>query len=120
MKRFIIYSVLVVILTVGGILLYAGMNASSLVAQYKPEIEKMASQALGTKVALGNLKTTIFPETEIVVDELLVGEKGSGETLSLKNLTVKVALAALLSNDSISLSFQSLIPRLQLNVRNQD
>ncbi len=97
MKKLLIVIVILVVL-IGGVFAYALMNANSLVATFKPDIEKGASEALGAAVTLGNIDVSVFPTTKLIVDSFEVAEtKGSKDTLKLNNLTFRANLMSLLS-----------------------
>lgn len=92
LKKLIILAGLLVIAVVG-VVVYAASNANSLIAQYKPDLEKAASEAVGSPVTLGELSVSIFPTTKVEVSELNVGAK---EKLSLKNFYLSLGLMDLL------------------------
>ena len=97
MKKKLLIALAIVLVLVIGVLGYAAINANSLIARFKPDLEKIASETLGSKVSLGTLSVSVFPETRVVVDEFKVLPKGGvGEGLTLKNLTMKVGLMPLL------------------------
>lgn len=92
LKKLIILAGIIVVVIIG-VVIYAASNANSLIAQYKPELEKAASQAVGSPVTLGQLSVSIFPTTKVEVAELQVGSK---EKLSLKNFYLALGLMDLL------------------------
>lgn len=93
-KLFIVLVILLII--VGAVFTYAAMNANSLIAKYKPDLEKVASDAVGSPVTLGVLTTTVFPTASIKIGEFKVGSK-PGDSFTLNNLVLKIKLLALLS-----------------------
>lgn len=98
MKKFLIFVVLLVfllIVAVGGGLAYAVMNANAIAQQYKPELEKMASDALGSTVTFGNISATVFPTARLEVADTKL--ESDGQALTLDNLVLRVALMPLLS-----------------------
>ncbi len=93
MLKKVIIVVGILVLLVGGAIIYAASNANSLIAQYKPDLEKAASEAVGSPVTLGALNVSVFPSTKVEVSELTVGAK---EKLSLKNFYLSLGLLDLL------------------------
>lgn len=76
---------------------YAAYNANSLIAKFKPDLEKIAADTLGAPVTIGNISTSLFPGVEAVIDELKVGGSGSAsERFLLKNLSLHLRLLPLL------------------------
>ncbi|MEZ4753972.1 MAG: AsmA family protein [Bdellovibrionota bacterium] len=96
MKKVLIISILALILIVGCIFSYLAINSDSILASFKPQLEKLASEKLESKVALGKLSLSVFPETSIKIDKLTMTQPGS-EKLSLNNITLDVSLLPLLS-----------------------
>ncbi|MCB0335632.1 MAG: AsmA family protein, partial [Bdellovibrionales bacterium] len=97
-----------------GLVLYAGSQAGVLVTAYKPEIEKAASQALGSQVHLGKIDLKLFPSIRAEVDNVSVKNKGSqAQGLSLSNLLLGIELMPLLSGkleiSSVSLESPALV-----------
>jgi hypothetical protein len=104
MKKLLLIVGIVGAVVVGGSLLIA-YNAGSIVTAMKPQLEQVASDALGAKVTLGNLDLSIFPSTRITVDELSVAGRAledptvadrPREAVTLKNVTLHVRLLPLL------------------------
>jgi hypothetical protein len=98
-KLFIILFLLVflVIVAVGGGLAYAIMNANAIAKQYKPELEKMASDALGSKVTFGDISAKVFPTARLAISKAQL--ESGGEKLTLDRLSLNVALMPLLQRD---------------------
>lgn len=97
MKKLVIAVILLVVLiivVVGGGLVYAVTNANAIAKQYKPELEKMAGEALGSKVTFGEISASVFPTAKLVVDDTRV--ESDGQAMTLENLTLRVALMPLL------------------------
>ncbi len=92
MKKILI-ALVVILLVLAGVVAYAVMNAGALVTRFKPDIEKAASQSLGTPVTLGKIDVAVFPDTKLIVDEFSVGPKK--ERFTLKNLTFHANLFSL-------------------------
>ncbi len=89
--------VFLVILVVGGGLAYAVMNANAIAKQYKPELEKLASDALGSTVTFGDISAKVFPTARLVIADAQL--ESGGERLTLANLSLNVALMPLLQRD---------------------
>lgn len=94
MKKLLIVLVVLVVVVVG-LLVAAVMNANAIAQRYKPDLERMASDALGSKVTFGAISASVFPRAKLVVDNTTV--ESGGETLTLANLTLRVALMPLFS-----------------------
>ena len=93
MKKLII-AVAVLVVLGAGVLLLAVVNANAIAQRYKPDMERLAGDALGSTVTLGAISVSVFPTARFVVDEVTL--ESGGETLTLANLTLKVALLPLL------------------------
>lgn len=91
MKRLLILALIIVGCALGT-LAYAFVNINFLIASYKSDLEKMASNAIGAKVALGELRASIFPNTAIKVSQVNVGAE-----LGFKDFSLQVNLIPLLS-----------------------
>lgn len=96
MKKLLI-AVVVLVLVVAGVLVFAVMNANSIAQRYKPDLEKMASDALGSTVTFGSISASVFPTAKLVVENTTV--ESEGETMTLDNLSLRVALIPLLSRN---------------------
>ncbi|MCH7959948.1 MAG: AsmA family protein [Candidatus Hydrogenedentes bacterium] len=96
MKKILIaFAVLMV--CVGGVLAYAAFNANALIESYKPEMEQIASDLVGSPVSLGAIKVSIFPRAKLLVDDVRVGGTDpSSEGLSLGSLSLRIKLLPLL------------------------
>src|SRR5262245_3718297 len=100
MKKKLLIGLGIVALLIGGVMVYAASNANRLVNQYKPDIERVASNTLGSKVTLGALDVNVFPSVNAKVDQLQISPKsGVGDGLTLKNLTLKFDLLPLLGGN---------------------
>ena len=100
MKKLIVILFLLVFLlvaVVGGGLAYAVMNANAIAKQYKPELEKLASDALGSKVTFGGISAKIFPTARLAIADAQIAS--GGESLTLANLSLNVALMPLFERD---------------------
>lgn len=96
MKKMLIV-IAILVLLVGGVLVLALVNANALIAAYKPELERLASNALGSKVELGDLQASIFPRVQIKVGELRVANTTPNEpALKLEDLLLRLELWPLL------------------------
>ncbi len=100
MKKLIIILFLLVFLVVagvGGVLAYAIMNANAIAKQYKPELEKMASDALGSKVTFGDISAKVYPTARLAISNAQI--ESDKEKLTLDRLSLNVALLPLLQRD---------------------
>ena len=107
-KALIVLAVLFVI--VAGVFFYLAWNANSLIAKYKPDLERVASNTLGSSVTLGKLEASIFPSARVRVDEFRIARDAqSKDGLTLKNLYLNVRLLPLLSGklDIVKLGLDS-------------
>ncbi len=96
MKKLLIAGAILVML-VAGVLVLAVVNANAIAQRYKPDMERLASDALGSTVTLGAISVSVFPTARFVVDEVTL--ESEGETLTLANLTLKIALLPLLQRN---------------------
>jgi len=100
MKKLLIIGFLLVfllIVAVGGGLAYAVMNANAIAKQYKPELEKLASDALGSTVTFGDISAKVFPTARLAISNSKI--ESGGESLTLDALSLNVALLPLLQRD---------------------
>lgn len=113
MKKILITLTILFLIAVGlGIL--AVSNASLIINQYKPQLEELVSDALGTKTKIGSVSATFFPETKITIDELSLGSKEKGEALSLKNISLKVSPMPLLNKQVVIEEFSIADPNITI------
>jgi uncharacterized protein involved in outer membrane biogenesis len=100
MKKLLIIGFLLIfllIVAVGGGLAYAVMNANAIAKQYKPELEKLASDALGSTVTFGDISAKVFPTARLAISDSKL--ESGGESLTLESLSLNVALMPLLQRD---------------------
>lgn len=97
-KALIVIAVLFVL--AASVVFYLAWNANSLIAKYKPDLERIASNALGSSVTLGKLEASVFPSARVRVDEFRIARDAQAkEGLTLKNLILNVRLMPLLSGN---------------------
>ena len=74
------------------------INADSLVAHLKPEIERSATQALGHRVSLGQIKTELFPNLRLQLKQIDIApaSKKARAGVSLEGLFLDLRLLPLL------------------------
>lgn len=97
-KKILLISIILAISIAAGIFIYALSNANKLIATFKPQLEETISKALNTKVSIGEITASIFPETAFRISSLnleqvnkqIVGPK-------FEELLVKLDLSGLLS-----------------------
>ena len=97
MKKLLLV-VAILVAVAGALLVFVAYSANSLVARFKPDIEKSASAALHASVTLGAVSASVFPSVQLKVEEARVAaQPGSAEALALKGLVLHVKLLPLLS-----------------------
>ncbi len=96
MKKLIITSLVLIVLLICGIFGYLAINANSLIAKNKGELERIASEAVGSDVKLGELSLSLFPSISVNISELTLSKNKTSEQLSLKNLKLNLGLLDLL------------------------
>jgi hypothetical protein len=96
MKKIILSILILVVVVIGGGVGYLAMNANSLIAKNKGELEKLASKAIGANVKLGDLSVSVFPSIQVNISEFSLSKNKSNEQLSLKNLKLNLSLTDLL------------------------
>ena len=98
MKKKIIIALGALVVVVASAIAVAISNANSLVQKFRPELEKVASQAVGNSVKLGNLNVSILPSAKINVSEVVVGSSTDRQkAFTLHNLQLSISLIPLLS-----------------------
>ncbi len=102
MKKFILVVLILIVLLVVGISSYIYLNANTLIAGLKPELEKIATNALGTPVKIGAINLGLGLSPTISVSQIAVGAEAVGSTsknLSVGNVLLSVDLLPLLSKE---------------------
>lgn len=97
MRKLLIAIVVLLVLGVSaaGVMLW---NLDKIVQSFKPELEKIASNASGAKVTIGALAVSVFPSAEISLSELrAVFPNQPEKPLTLSKLFLQVELSELLS-----------------------
>ncbi|MFP6598007.1 MAG: AsmA family protein [Candidatus Hydrogenedentota bacterium] len=97
MKKFVI--VLLVLIVIGlGALIFAVSRAGSIIEGYKPELERLASESLGSTVTLGNLSVSVFPSALVVIDSANVADVDDPEkTIAIEQVNLDLELIPLLT-----------------------
>jgi hypothetical protein len=95
MKKLAIFLALCITIVVGAFI-YAAVNANTLAQKFKPDLERIASEALHAPLTLGTLEASVFPDARIQVREFSLGSGTPQETLSLRDLTIHVKLVPLI------------------------
>lgn len=99
MKKALIVVGILLVIAIGGFV-YLAANANSLIAKYKPDLERIASNALDSHVTLGKLEASVFPSAKVTVDEFRISSSAEAKDgLTLKNLLLHLRLLPLLSGD---------------------
>lgn len=89
---------IVLVLLAGGGAFYLISNINAIIAGYKPELERRASESLGSTVTLGEISASVFPRTSMVVETVkVVDESHPDESLTLGNVKLHLELIPLLS-----------------------
>lgn len=83
LKKFLFFIAFLFLLVIAAAVI-AAFNAQKIARALQPQIESLASKSLGTKVHLGELKVSLFPQIEIVAPEVRIGETSNVEGFSLK------------------------------------
>ncbi|MCO6431860.1 MAG: AsmA family protein [Deltaproteobacteria bacterium] len=98
MLRKISITLVVIVLLIAAAGAYVFYNLNSLIENYKPQLEKIASDATGSEVKIGKLEVSFFPAINIVANSISVASQSGGqEKLSLASLKLRPALLPLLS-----------------------
>lgn len=93
MKKLLYILAGIALLTVLGLIVLI-VRLDPIVEGFRPEITKKASEALGAKVEIGEIKSSIFPTIGFSLSGITVGEKG---LVNADLVSVKSSLADLLS-----------------------
>lgn len=97
MKKKLIVTLIVLILLVGATFAYLFFNLNSVIERFKPQIENMASNIIGSDVTIGKIEAKVFPDAKLNLSQFQVGAAADQESFSLKELILQVKLAPLLS-----------------------
>jgi hypothetical protein len=101
MKKLLIV-ILILVLLLGVLAAAAGLaiyNANRIIARYRPEIEKMAGDILGSDVKLGEIGLELFPPLGICIGGVtLTDRKYPEETMQVEKAVLRMALWPLLQN----------------------
>lgn len=90
-----------------GLALY---NANALIERYRPEMERVASEALGSEVTFGSIAVSLFPDARVLVNAISISRPDAPqETLTLDGVALHIGLMPLLQNriEVSSLTFDS-------------
>lgn len=100
--RSIVVILIVLVLVIGGLAFYVNANLNDLIEQYKPDLERMASDAVGSTVTFGEITAQVFPQASMVVQEVrVVHEAHPDDALTLNNLSLQLQLMPLLRKDLV-------------------
>ena len=102
MKKFILLVLVIIVLALIGISSYIYLNANALIAGLKPELEKIASSALGAPVKIGAINLGLGLSPSISVSQIAVGTEDAGSSaknLSVANVLLSIDLVPLLSKE---------------------
>jgi hypothetical protein len=116
MKKFIIFILLLLVIAIGG-LAFAVSRASDIVAEYKPELERMASEALGSTVTLGELSASVFPKASVIVSSAKVADPENPEkAITVDNVSLDLELLPLLSGNVVITSLRIIKPTIVMSL----
>ncbi|MFP6583517.1 MAG: AsmA family protein [Candidatus Hydrogenedentota bacterium] len=119
MKKFIIL-VIVLLVIAAGALMYAVSRASDIVTEYKPELERMASEALGSMVTLGDLTASIFPKASVIVDSARVANPDNPEeAITVENVSLNLELFPLLTGNIVITSLRVINPTIVMSLEEE-
>lgn len=99
MKKLLIFTVIFLLLVLGGVSFYIISNSQALLAQFKPQLERIATRALGTPVEIGKLNLELSLAPKISIDELRVGRTATSAGVGFQNIFLAVDLMPLLSKE---------------------
>jgi len=99
-KKFLLVFI-ILILILAGLFGLALFNANNLIAQFKPQLERAASELAGAQIQLNEISASILPQTALKVSGLTVkNTSGDGEDIAgpeFKEFLLKLNLRELLS-----------------------
>lgn len=104
MKKKLLISLAAVLLIIIGCLIYVAMNINPLIARFKPDLEKIASDVMKVPVAFGELEASVFPSTKIFIKELKLGRAGEGVPFKLDSLSLNVSLTPLIFSKKLEIT----------------
>lgn len=79
-----------------GLSAYIVLNSNQLIARYKPQLEALATEAIGGRVTFATASLQVFPRTQIRMSGFDLRED-TGENLALEELIFKADFLGLLS-----------------------
>jgi hypothetical protein len=111
MARKVAAGLAVLALLAGGLLGAALHNANRLVARFRPDLERLASEAAGAEVTLGKIEASVLPSARLHLDRVTVG---GTQGLVLDDLVLHLRILPLLRGrlDVVTLGLES--PRMTL------
>lgn len=104
--------ILVVFLLVGALLGLALYRANDIVAKFTPELEKMASEMLGTSVKLGEIDVQIFSGPKLKIERIALGEKD--DTLRVESVSLATDFMELLSGKLLVTELELVKPEISI------
>lgn len=114
MKKLIILALVLILVAVGA-LGYAVSRAGDIVAEYKPELERLASESLGSTVTLGNLSVAIFPSARVVIDSAKVANPDNDdENVTVDQVSLNLELIPLLSGKVSITTLDVIAPNIKV------
>jgi hypothetical protein len=82
-----------------GALIYGARNIDSIISDYKPQILDLAKNAVGGDIVLGEVETSIFPETAITISKVGVNGSSLVPNTSVDLISLKLSLISLLKGN---------------------
>jgi len=97
MKKKLLIAVVFIIVIAAGLFSYVLFNADSLIASYKPQLEKKVSEAVGARVGFESVSLSVFPQTRLRMSGFRLGGDSEAGELSLDELVFNAEFFPLLS-----------------------
>lgn len=121
MKKIIIFSSVFLFILIAAAL-YLLFNLNNLVAGIKPKIEQVASETLGTTLAITDISTSVFPDLKLSLKGISAEAKQNGqnlssntpERLSIKEVNLFIDLIGLLSGKLVVSELSVVAPQISL------
>jgi hypothetical protein len=98
MKKIIIILTIIGLLFFGG-LIFAAKNIDRIIATAKPTIESGLTSAIGGTLSIGDIKTSVFPETAVRINTIKVENSSLVPNITVDSVALKVSFSSLLKGD---------------------
>ena len=91
--------ILLILLILAGVVFSVALyNINNFVQRYKPEIETMASEAVGSEVTLGKLGVSLFPSARVTLSDIQIRNEAD-EKLLVEEVSLYLHLRPLLRKE---------------------